>query len=209
MYNNFSRLGFSNTYQTNQRKAKPATWVQDFKDSESYDITFFSSVNGSGNAYSEIEISSRIANIRKERIDIESKYLEELLNQLTEVFKKKSCYNSSTVSLNTIDHYTDETDMYDTPVVTHKKGSRKNVIGSETHGSIPKGWEIFATVQFDGELTTRMRNSILKDLLTLCGLEYNSEVEKEVKKNLKESRRQHGLWNSQLYYMRFFENAQY
>lgn len=206
MYNNFKGYGFSNTRLNTRTSSKPATWVKDFKDSEYYDITFFSSTDGAGNAYSEIEITSHIANLRKERADIEPKYLEDLLNQLTEVFKKKSCYKSAMVSLDTIDWYTSDTDMYETPVVSHKKGSRKNVISSERHGSIPKGWAIVGKIHFDGELTSRMRNSILKDLLTVCGLEYNAEVEKEVKKNLKESHRQHGLLNSQLYYMKYFQN---
>lgn len=193
-YGGYSYGGYS--------RVKPeATWLRDVQESEYYDIRMYSFLNrGTHEVETRIEIMSRVAGVRKEAIEIEEDYLEKLLSQLVEVSKKKADYLEAKIYLGTVDHYTSMTDIYTTPVVSHKKGSRKNKVSHSQHGYIPKGWTIESFVSFKGELSTRMRNSILRDILPLFGLEFNAEFEKQIKQNIKMKYYNHGMPDSQLYF---------
>lgn len=160
-----------------------ATWAKVLKEDKVFEISMDTFEN-KNSFVTKLSISVQISEFHKSKANFREAYLSELLDQLVTIFRKKSIYQKAGVYPVPVDWYSDYTDIYETPVFTHEKGSRKNKVDYNSRGSIPKGWTIDAFVRFEGELSARMRNSILKDFLELLGLPYNAEVEKQVKANL-------------------------
>lgn len=175
--------GFSNTG-INDRKQdfSKVTWNSTIRGTTftvSHDI-----LTTSKEVLNVFEVSVRIADLHKEVPYIPAGYLKALIDELVKTFKSKAGYRSSSVYLSTVDFYDSDIDMYDVPRFTHEKGQRVPREGVSNHGSIPKGWKYEGSVFFEGEMSIRMRNSLMKSLLALVGLEYTKEFQKEVKVSL-------------------------
>lgn len=183
---NFNRhYGIQSTFGGSRKKPdfSRINWRSEIAKHEDLEIYMTTRCSHSGEVINTVEVDFRLSHLRKEEHDIEAGYLKALLQELTANLKSKKGYVRSSIELGTIDHYTSYTNIYDSPTISHTKGSRTYKEGYSEHGSIPKGWTVNSSVIFEGELTTRMKNSILQEVLSVVGLEYSKEVQKVIAKN--------------------------
>jgi len=86
---------------------------------------------------------------------------------------------SMNVGFGEIDWYDDETDMYETPSISIKRGLKRAKIGYVNHGSIPKDWSFeFACVFAD----TTTISPILEVVKSALGSHFSAKAEKEFTK---------------------------
>ena len=132
----------------------------------------------------EFAISFRIPDLWKETLDIDPSYFEGLAKEVSDLVKGKSGYVSTILVNEGVDYCTDETDMYDVPNVIHHKGDRSVSVGSETFGYIPKAWQSKIIVRFHGELSGRMRNSVINTLLGIFDESMTVHMKEDIKRNI-------------------------
>jgi len=63
------------------------------------------------------------------------------------------------------DYYSNETDMYDTPVVSMRRGLKKARIGANSHGCIPKEWSFDMSCRFKDTTTITPILEVVKQAL--------------------------------------------
>jgi hypothetical protein len=80
------------------------------------------------------------------------------------------------ISFDEQDWYDDEVDVYETPVVTIKRGLRKCKIGERSHGSIPKEWGVEMYCIFEDLQTKKPVLDVIKSIL---GSYFTTEMEKK------------------------------
>lgn len=132
----------------------------------------------------EFNIWFRQPDFYKETLFIPDAYFASLLEEVSNQMKGKKGYVSTTLTNEGIDHCTSDTDMYEVPCGFHQKGDRKVRIGSESFGYIPKGWETRLVITFKDELSGRMRNSILSELLALSGMTVTTRMKEDLKRHI-------------------------
>lgn len=95
---------------------------------------------------------------------------------------KSKKLQSARAGFGEIDHYDDMTDIYDTPVVSMKRGKRKAEIDYCDHGSIPKDWSINFSARI---LNTTTINPVLEVVKAVLGYTKFKAMEKELVKALR------------------------
>jgi len=106
--------------------------------------------------------------------------LAEAVEKLWKSIKTKKLL-SMRVRFEEIDWYDNMIDVYDTPVVSIKRGLRKAKVGYHEHGSIPKDWEFSFEAEFSDTSTSTPIMEVVKNTL---GSFFTPELEKKFKKAL-------------------------
>ena len=79
---------------------------------------------------------------RKSQLSVNNKQVEKRFTNLLDKVKKFSKFNDLSLSYNEKDYYDNVVNVYETPYIHFKKGTkkRKPTISSQEHGCIPKDW---------------------------------------------------------------------
>jgi hypothetical protein len=112
---------------------------------------------------------------RKSQLYVNGKRLAE---QLESTWKRITTTKLKSIRLSfyEIDWYDDMTDIYNTPIVSIKKGLRKAKIDTNEHGSIPKEWGVQVDCKFE-DLQTK--KPILDTIKEILGSKFTTEMEKD------------------------------
>lgn len=118
---------------------------------------------------------------RKSQLYVNEKRLAEQVERFWKSIKTKKLVGV-TISFDEEDYYTNETDMYTTPVVNIRRGLKKARIGTQTHGSIPKEWGFVLTCGFKDTTTV---TPIIEAVKAALGSYFTEKYEKEFRKELR------------------------
>jgi hypothetical protein len=118
---------------------------------------------------------------RKSRLYVNEKRIAEQIERFWKSIKTKKLIILS-VSFGECDYYDNMTDVYETPVVSIKRGLKKARIGSQSHGCIPKEWSFDMSCRFKDTTTSTPILEVVKQAL---GSKFTEKHEKELKKALK------------------------
>ncbi len=110
----------------------------------------------------QIHISNDFPGYRKSRLFINEKAFATRVESIWQRLKKNcSRLEKIQVAFSEEDYYDNMTDMYETPVFSIEKGSRKAKIDHHDHGSIPKEWSLNISLLF-GDI--KIKTQLLKAL---------------------------------------------
>jgi hypothetical protein len=118
---------------------------------------------------------------RKSRLYVNEKRIAEQVERFWKSIKTKKLVILS-VSFGECDYYDNIVDVYETPVVSIRRGLKKARIGSKSHGCIPKEWSFDLTCRFKDTSTS---TPILEVVKAALGSFFTEKHEKELKKALK------------------------
>ena len=118
---------------------------------------------------------------RKQQLYVNEKRLAEQVERFWKSIKTKKLVLMQ-VSFGEQDYYDNEVDVYETPVVTIKRGLKKARMGAQTHGCIPKEWSFDFSCRFKDTSTS---TPILEVVKSALGSFFTEKHEKELKKALK------------------------
>ncbi len=129
-----------------------------------------------------VEVGSDFAfSSRKSRLYVNDDKLRSQVEQFWKSIKTKKLL-SMRVNFDPIDWYDDEVDVYETPIISIKRGLKKGVVNSRRHGSVPKDWGITATFSF---ADTTTNTPILEVIETLLGHKFPTQGKAQFIKDLK------------------------
>ena len=118
---------------------------------------------------------------RKAQLHVNEKRLAEMVERFWKSTKTKKMLDIS-VWFGEIDWYTDEVDVYTTPMFNMKRGLKRAKITYKRHGSIPKYWSFNVGITFADTTTStpvlEVLNKVLYNLFT-------KEIEKQVIKAMR------------------------
>lgn len=111
----------------------------------------------------------------KSQLHVDEKRLGLQLEEVWKSIKTKKLLRLR-ASFGAIDHYDDETNMYDTPIVFMQRGLKRAKFDSRTHGSIPKDWsfDVYATFA-----DTTTNSAILETIKKVMYTKFTKEIEKK------------------------------
>jgi len=121
------------------------------------------------------------ASNRKSQLYVNEKRLAEQVETFWKSIKTKKLVILS-VSFGEQDYYDNMIDVYETPVVSIKRGLKKARVGSQSHGAIPKDWSFDMSCKFKDTSTI---TPILEVVKTALGSYFTEKDEKEFRKLLK------------------------
>ena len=111
--------------------------------------------------------------------------LEALLKDMVRHVKGKSNYTEAEIKFNDHDyHDTLHGQEFETPRFIHRQGSKELGRSYNVYYEIPKGWEIICSVTFDGEMSSRSRNSLLSMFFEMAGKTLEDSLKKQLKQNI-------------------------
>jgi hypothetical protein len=118
---------------------------------------------------------------RKSRLWVNEKsFAENVLTFWRNINTKKLLYIR--VGFDEIDYYDSMTDMYEVPTFSMKRGLRKVVIDSNSHGCIPKEWSIEFRATF---ADTKVVTPLLEVIKLALGPNFNETSEKSFLKSIR------------------------
>jgi len=118
---------------------------------------------------------------RKSPLYVNEKRIAEQVERFWKSIKTKKLVILS-VGFGECDYYDNMTDVYETPVVSIKRGLKKARIGEQSHGAIPKEWSFDMSCRFKDTTTSTPILEVVKQAL---GSFFTEKHEKELKKALK------------------------
>jgi hypothetical protein len=118
---------------------------------------------------------------RKSQLYVNEERLATQVESFWKGIKTKKLLSMS-VSFSEIDWYDDMTNMYDTPIISIKRGLKKANIGCNEHGSIPKDWSVDLFCMF---ADTTTNTPILEVVKSALGGYFDTDLEKTFIKELK------------------------
>ena len=118
---------------------------------------------------------------RKSQLYVSEKGLSEEVEQLWKKIRTRKLQHLR-VSFDEVDYYTSLSDMYTTPILFMERGKRKPVICTQSHGSIPKEWNIGLRAEFN-DMTTK--GPIFEVIKNTLGTKFTPSLEKKLSKDIK------------------------
>lgn len=124
------------------------------------------------------DLWKRIPNFGNEKLPMEA-----LLKDMVRRVKTKPNYAEAEIKFNDHDYYESlHGDQFETPRFIHRRGVQPFVRTYNQYYEIPKGWEIICSVAFDGEMSGRLRNSVLSMFFEMAGQTLDDTTKSQLKK---------------------------